>query len=438
MAPINRPPRKPRLALGSPDMDFTTWEADRLSRLQGLTAAQLLDSANFTGTEWDDLTDAGETSLHTHDHGALNGLADDDHGQYILGDRADWELHRDVSRYFNGARIDTASATVTESGGTVFLNLEAEGGGDIGFIFDRVEYTLDCTPILQVTLTAGTDTMPQINYVYVTESLGVLSLIANTTGFPTGAHSPIAHVFVQSAAGVAVDGPFKLHGLTDHISGDDTGHSLHINEKLRSLPASWVSGAGAQPLVVSSPDAYLSVDAGVIYHLHAHTWPARDMQSGDPAWVVNDPTTPYLRITTLDDINQDALGGTINVRWFPLVVWGACTEEQSSCKLFINLPGGTYSTQMAAENDSDNYANYGIPREFLGVGFLIAKYIVQGQNSGAWVEGTRIDLRGLYPALQPAGGTAITDHGGLSGLGDDDHALYWTSARGAARVSIGI
>lgn len=42
------------------------------------------DSANFTGTSWTDLTDAGATTLHKHDHGGMDGLADDDHAQYAL------------------------------------------------------------------------------------------------------------------------------------------------------------------------------------------------------------------------------------------------------------------------------------------------------------------------------------------------------------------
>lgn len=41
------------------------------------------DSANFTGTNWTDLTDAGATTLHKHDHGGMDGLADDDHTQYV-------------------------------------------------------------------------------------------------------------------------------------------------------------------------------------------------------------------------------------------------------------------------------------------------------------------------------------------------------------------
>jgi hypothetical protein len=43
-----------------------------------------LDSANFTGTNWTDLTDGGATTLHKHDHGGLDGLGDDDHSIYAL------------------------------------------------------------------------------------------------------------------------------------------------------------------------------------------------------------------------------------------------------------------------------------------------------------------------------------------------------------------
>jgi len=54
------------------------------------------DSANFTGTSWTDLTDGGATTLHKHDHGGMDGLADDDHTQYILANgtrvlTGDWD-----------------------------------------------------------------------------------------------------------------------------------------------------------------------------------------------------------------------------------------------------------------------------------------------------------------------------------------------------------
>jgi hypothetical protein len=52
--------------------------------LDDQSGAFYLDSANFTGTNWTDLTDTGATTLHKHDHGGQDGLADDDHTQYAL------------------------------------------------------------------------------------------------------------------------------------------------------------------------------------------------------------------------------------------------------------------------------------------------------------------------------------------------------------------
>lgn len=57
--------------------------------LDDQSGAYYLDSTNFTGTDWTDLTDAGPTTLHKHDHGNLDGLGDNDHSQYILHSLAD-------------------------------------------------------------------------------------------------------------------------------------------------------------------------------------------------------------------------------------------------------------------------------------------------------------------------------------------------------------
>jgi len=72
-----------RVITGIPAGHGTITDLDA-DRLDGYDGPYYLDSDNFTGTEWDALTAAGETALHTHDHGALNGLADDDHTQYPL------------------------------------------------------------------------------------------------------------------------------------------------------------------------------------------------------------------------------------------------------------------------------------------------------------------------------------------------------------------
>jgi hypothetical protein len=336
----------------------------------------------------------------------------------------------------NGAVRETIDIDIVESAGTVYLNLQQSGGGDLNFFFAEKTYPLDCTPVQQVALTAGTDAVPQINYVYVTESGGTLTLVNATTGWPSsGAYAPIATVFVQSAASVATDGAMKVHAWTDHVAKDnENGHLQHINRWIRQRPAAWRSGIAPGDMTTATPNAYLSVGNGVIQQLHEHGFPAIDMASGGHAYLVNDPTTAYKRITTLDAITQDASGGVINNRWFPLVVWVAVAEKDADCQMFVNLPTGTYSTQAAATSDAAQYTVYTMPQDFVGTAILVARYIVQGKTSGLWVQGAKEDLRGLFPSTSPGGGVAgVSDHGLLSGLGDDDHPHYHNDARGDAR-----
>lgn len=107
--------------------------ADKLDDQEG---SYYLDSANFTGTNWTDLTDAGATTLHKHDHGGMDGLADDDHTQYHtdaraltwLGTRSTSDLAEGTNLYFTNARADARiAAQAGVSGGLATL----DGSGKI-------------------------------------------------------------------------------------------------------------------------------------------------------------------------------------------------------------------------------------------------------------------------------------------------------------------
>lgn len=89
--------------------------------LDDQTGTHYLDSANFTGTNWTDLTDSGATTLHKHDHGGLDGLADDDHTIYALADG---------TRTFTGSVLiqnaTNPSYLVTDTTNTVSSILQAQ------------------------------------------------------------------------------------------------------------------------------------------------------------------------------------------------------------------------------------------------------------------------------------------------------------------------
>jgi len=63
----------------------------------------------LTGTEKTDLTDAGATILHKHDHGALDGLDDNDHGAI----------------YYTEAEVDAAISTAIEAVATYSSTVSA-------------------------------------------------------------------------------------------------------------------------------------------------------------------------------------------------------------------------------------------------------------------------------------------------------------------------
>ena len=91
---------------------------------------------------------------------------------------------RNILDYHIGSTIENTTFSVSSDGATVTGTFQKSGGGDLTLVFDNEYYDLDCTPALTVSLTAGTDTVPQRNYVYVPYSTKALT--ANTTGFPTG------------------------------------------------------------------------------------------------------------------------------------------------------------------------------------------------------------------------------------------------------------
>lgn len=331
-----------------------------------------------------------------------------------------------LARFFDGTVIEAIDIDVIEDSGTVYLTLQASGGGDLTYQFAGEQYTLDCTPIQQLALTAGTDASPTENYVYVTESGGTLTLTKSTSGWPTSTpYSPVARVLVPSATLVASDGVYKLHGWTDHINySDENGHLEHINAKLRSFPAGYESGVAPSDLVVSDPDAYISTTAGVIYQLHPQTFPAFDMGSGDPVYVTNHTTANFTPITSFDGIDEDASGNSVNNKYLNVVLLGVVSENQSDCKLFLNLPTGVYNNAADAQADISDYTVYSFPDNTVGTAFLIARYTLQGKTSGAWSQVEKVDLRGVTPSVAGFAGASITDHGSLTGLADDDHTQY--------------
>jgi hypothetical protein len=313
-------------------------------------------------------------------------------------------------KIFNGAILEDHTVDVTSDGATVTLSLEQAGGGNLNLFFNGTLYPFTSPPAT-VALTAGSDTSPTLNYVYIPESTQVLTV--STTGFPAAQHVPVATVLVQSAASVATDDVYKLHAWTDHLTdANDQGHVSHLNERLRILNADWKSGTALTPTITpGSPDNIdIATSSGEIYQLHKHSFPAFDTSTGSYLQVINDSVTPYKKITDLNGELTDSQGVSMTGRGFSFVIWGVANQTTVTSKLFLNLPSGSYSSGSLAKSDASKYSNYNVPSDYRGVGFLIARLTFSHSSSGGgtWTLVDNEDLRGQYPSVFAGGGSAQT------------------------------
>jgi hypothetical protein len=324
----------------------------------------------------------------------------------LMADQLDDGLYL-VASFFNGIIAETFNALVTESGGTVTLNLEAApSGGDLNIRFSDGWYTLDCTPTATINLTAGTDSAPTTNYVYVLQSTKALT--KSTSGWPSAEHAKVAFLLVPSATQVSSDGCYINQNWNDHVTGtDDQGHLTHMTEAIRLTMggATWNSGvagnaSGSEYLEITgtSPSTvYFKSTSGVSYQMHKHTIPAIDTSAGDDCHVVNWNGTPYYQITDFASITADANGGSLSNKYFNLVMWGVANKTGEYAPLMCNLPTGT------------------IPREFIQestTGFLVCRLTCSQTPTGTWTLHSTTDLRGV-PAGASAGagvsGAALTE-----------------------------
>ena len=313
-----------------------------------------------------------------------------------------------------GSTLDSVSENVTSDGVNITFSFEKSGGGDVRFLFSDGVHLHDCTPAATATLTAGTDTVPVLNYIYLDQA--TKNVVVNTTGWPSGAeHAHLATVLVQSAATVQTDGPLKFHAWTDHAHSESgtnvQGHLAHINEWIREQPATWRSGVALTPSVGAGVFD-IATTAGEVLQLHGHSFPAFNTAGGDFAWVPNHPDTAFKKVgdLTIANIDKDANGtvlGGASADFWNLVIWGSVNETDGSCKLFCNVPDGVYPSNAGnqATLDLSNTAVYDIPDEFKGTGFLIARITVSYSGGTYTIEQNK-DLRGSFPSASAGGGSS--------------------------------
>lgn len=187
---------------------------------------------------------------------------------------------------FNGDFVEPIDLLVSSDGTTVTASLDRTGGGDLTMNFSDGFTILDTTPPATITLTPGSDAIPQKNYIYVPKSTKTLTV--STSDWPDEQHIKVSEVVLRSALATEEDGALGNRNWNDHIAGTDgSGHIQHISERIRQGSAEWDSGAEVTINEVSTTEIYARNTSGVVYQLHRQNFPLLDM-------------TPY----AIDAVNQ--------------------------------------------------------------------------------------------------------------------------------------
>jgi hypothetical protein len=342
-------------------------------------------------------------------------------------------LNDTIEDFFNGTFLESFNAVATSDGATVTMSLEKSGGGDLTMRFSDGRTTLDCTPAATIALTAGSDSSPTTNFIYIPQSTKVLT--KSTAGWPSAEHIKVGFFFVPSATEVQAEGTFINQNWNDHRAGTDgQGHLAHIatNIRLGQGGANWDSGVepnatGAEYLEIvgAAPSAvYFKSTSGVAQQMHPHTIPAIDMSGTDDCHVVNWNGDAYHEVSDLADIVDDAAGVSLSNKYFNLVFWGVANKGGEYSPLMCNLPTGSYNIEDSALVDASGYDVTAIPREFVhdsSTGFLICRVTCRQNAAGTWtISGTK-DLRGV-PAGASAGSAAAG--GVLTTFADNLFSIY--------------
>jgi hypothetical protein len=393
-------------------------------------------SSIVTGTAPLDVT---STTLNTNFNA---DYLDDQHGTYYLAraNHTGTQLSSTISDFdatvaagylprsaWYGTFAESFDARVTSNGTTITMSLEQSGGGDLSMQFSDAITTLDCDPTPKtIALTAGTLTSPQANYIYIPQSTKVLT--KSTSAWPGTEHIKVGFFYCQTAVKVQADGPLINQNWNDHLAGtDDMGHITHIGRWIRSVGAKWFSGCDGGGtsgyLTLGGGGGTFQVNAGVISQMHKHTFGAKDTSSGDDIHVWNYPSAAYTEVTNLNQMLVDSQNVSLTNRYYNLILAGVANKSGEYAPLLITLPAGSYNTATSAINDSSNYDDYSLPREFTkesSTAFLIARITLRNQSDTTFTVLQTQDLRGLDSAT--AGGSL--SGGTITNFPDSDFTIY--------------
>lgn len=298
------------------------------------------------------------------------------------------EWSQNISNTFDGWVREKLDFSYVEDSGTIYLELEQDGGWDLVAQIDWSSYDINCTTAggtggkARVALTPWTDTIIQENWIYI-ELVSWVATLKSSTTIPSWQKAIIGKCNLLSVARFISDWnqPATSQEYNNWASIDGQGLFMRTAERIRKEWPKYISGVDPSIAITTNPASIdtvnLSVTAGIVYQFNRQSFD--ELLAPNKYVVINHPTTPFLEVDSLDDINIDANWNTLrsnNDRYGLNIIW-----IQNSWpvwdRLWVLLPAGKYSSDLDALNDVSNFAVTSVSQNLWEIWFRIGRVVLK-------------------------------------------------------------
>jgi len=281
-----------------------------------------------------------------------------------LIDTGHWSLH-----IVDDSMVHSTNLSITASGGVVTADIDNEQlpGHNMSYIVDHITYRIIEDSTDTVTLTAGTATNPQTNYIYVDSDE---QLKASTTP-PTGEFAWAGIVEIADVSGDVVN----FYAVQDEVP---VLYELVVNNYERSWYDNPIYESGMSILFT---ETNMSTTSGLMrFALTSIPYLAKNVSSGTEYIWVDDPDTAYNSYTDLLSLAKYQDGGAIGInKFFNVMIFGL-VENNGNNHYYTTVqdePLTEYNSVSAAESDIGSKTNYQFPTRFARTGFRIARVVLK-------------------------------------------------------------
>ena len=295
---------------------------------------------------------------------------------------------------FDGCVIEKQFIQLREEGGSIFCDVEKEGGGDLPVQLSSMVNILDCTTgpapdgRATIELIQGTATVPQFQAVYL-DLTGGIPVLKTTTSYPPVPFAPVAEFSIYDSVRHLVEGPAMSRQITTALNHDGRGRISYVMEWTTVQGIKYREGGTPSSTIDTGPSPDLidfTSQIGAVYQNHRQTWPGKNVVL-DGITVANasgsGTLTPRQTVNNLALLREQSNGANITNSRYHIVIFGAQNATSGESKIYANLPNGIYGG-----NDSEAYKDYNgtaitsVPIDLRDTAFLIARVPLFTNSAG--------------------------------------------------------